>query len=399
MVQPSKAGESLSVFDASSALLSTIIGGGIVGVPYGMYLSGIPMGLIMNVICWILCYVSVMLYMEAKSLSGVSTKTLYEFGYVSMGKGSIFFIAFLSTVQTVGFVMIYFIVFGDIAGSIVSQLFLRGGMNFWSSRIFWDIILSAVLFPVILKKTLTEMKLAADLHFVAVALFLICMLIQRFTKEREYNPDPVYNYWSFHWKLEEITTFSILLCSYNFSFIEFPLYHSLGPGRTPDKLLSATSLALTFTIVIYVTTGLLGIYLFGSAINSNCLVNISDEGNNFFSMAVRIAFAFVVACHVPYVFFYGKEGCCIVWDEIANKSTSGQLAKLENEAGEVDEEEPPAYFNMNQTVYYGITIFLFALTILGANLVPNCAIIFDYMAALSISGMQFFLPGLAYIRL
>jgi len=54
---------------------------------------------------------------------------------------------------------------------------------------------------------------------------------------------------------------------------------------------------------------------------------------------------------------------------------------------------------MNQTVYYGITIFLFALTILGANLVPNCAIIFDYMAALSISGMQFFLPGLAYIRL
>lgn len=272
-------------------------------------------------------------------------------------------------------------------------------MNFWSSRVFWDIILAVCLFPVILKKTLTEMKLAADLHFVAVALFIIALAVQRFTVERTYNNDTTYDYWTLHWRLYEITTFSILLCSYNFSFIEFPLYHSLGPNRTPDKLLSATALALSFTSLIYISTGLLAIYLFGSELSSNTLDNICDEGTNFLSMAVRIAFAFVVACHVPYVFLYGKEGCCIIADELIQNSTSASLKALEENPESADEECEPAYFKMNSALYYGITITLFGLTILGANLLPDCAIIFDYMAALSISGMQFFLPGISYVRL
>jgi hypothetical protein len=169
-------------------------------------------------------------------------------------------------------------------------------------------------------------------------------------------------------------------------------------------MMNATALALIFTIIIYTTTGLLSIYLFGSSISSNVLVNIADEGDNFFSLAVRVAFACVVACHVPYVFYYGKEGCSIVADELINHSTSAQLSKKKRaDWSEVDKEamenEDPAYFSMNQTLYYGITIFLYVITIAGANLVPNVAIIFDYMAALSISGMQFLLPGVSYVRL
>jgi hypothetical protein len=123
LIPTSKIEAGLSIFDASSALLSTIIGGGIVGVPFGMLLAGIPMGILFNIICAILCYTSVYLYMEAKKLANVPVKTLYEFGYVGIGKSSLYYIAFLSTVQTVGFVMIYFIVFGDIMASVVFQLF------------------------------------------------------------------------------------------------------------------------------------------------------------------------------------------------------------------------------------------------------------------------------------
>ena len=46
-----------------------------------------------------------------------------------------------------------------------------------------------------------------------------------------------------------------------------------------------------------------------------------------------------------------------------------------------------------------ITIVLFLSTMGLANLVPNVAVIFDYMAALSISGMQFILPGYSYLKL
>lgn len=81
-------------------------------------------------------------------------------------------------------------------------------------------------------------------------------------------------------------------------------------------------LANFFTFVIYVSTGILTIYLFGSSIKSNVLVNIADEGGNVLSYLNRIFFAVVIACHVPYVFFYGKEGICIVVDELQNQSTS-----------------------------------------------------------------------------
>lgn len=104
-------------------MLSTIIGGGIVGIPYAMYLSGIPIGLVINVMCFCMSYLSTYLFMETKKKSDVPIKTLYEFGYVCIGKSSIYYIAFLSVVQTVGFVMIYFIVFGDLLGSIVLDIF------------------------------------------------------------------------------------------------------------------------------------------------------------------------------------------------------------------------------------------------------------------------------------
>ena len=54
---------------------------------------------------------------------------------------------------------------------------------------------------------------------------------------------------------------------------------------------------------------------------------------------------------------------------------------------------------MNSFLYVGITLGLFALCIIGANTVPSITHIFDYMAAISISGMQFIVPGISYIRL
>jgi amino acid permease len=91
-----------------------------VGTPYAMYLAGIPITLIINFVCFALQYFSTLLYLEGKNLIDVPIRTLYEFGYCSIGKSSIYFISILAILQTIGYVMIYFIVFGDIMSSIVS---------------------------------------------------------------------------------------------------------------------------------------------------------------------------------------------------------------------------------------------------------------------------------------
>lgn len=76
------------------------------------------------------------------------------------------------------------------------------------------------------------------------------------------------------------------------------------------------------------------------------LVNIAGEPLNSLSVIVRVAFAIVLACHIPYIFFYGKQGLLILIDEVAQHSTSEQL-KRKKRALEYQEEEP-AYLNMNK---------------------------------------------------
>jgi len=73
--------------------------------------------------------------------------------------------------------------------------------------------------------------------------------------------------------------------------------------------------ALSFTI--YVSLGILSIYIFGSALKANVMTNV-DEEKNVYSYVIRIAFLVVLACHIPYVFFPTKESFLIIVDEAQN---------------------------------------------------------------------------------
>jgi hypothetical protein len=76
----------------------------------------------------------------------------------------------------------------------------------------------------------------------------------------------------------------------------------------------------------------------------------------------------LLACHVPYVFFLGKEGACVVVDEIMTKSMSKSLQKrLDPDNQDVD-SEVIVYHNMNQIAYVITTLVLYALCILVACL-------------------------------
>ena len=60
----------LSVFGGSLAILSTIVGGGVVGLPYSFYQTGIPVGILMNILFALMTLYSCLLYIKAKDLVG-----------------------------------------------------------------------------------------------------------------------------------------------------------------------------------------------------------------------------------------------------------------------------------------------------------------------------------------
>ena len=168
----------LTAFEAGLTMLSSIVGGGIVGIPFAMIHTGIPLGLGINItVAAAGCYTGT-LYLTVKDLSPTYVESMYEMGFVTMGRASIYLIATIILVSGVGCTMIYLIVFGEISASLALSVVESGTENIFTGRTFYVLILAAAMTPLCLKKMIREMKIVSILLFLAIGLFISLFIIQ-----------------------------------------------------------------------------------------------------------------------------------------------------------------------------------------------------------------------------
>ena len=142
----------MTVWETGLALLSAIIGGGIVGIPYAMFKTGIILGLILNVVFAMTTIFSARLYLRCKDISPMYVESLYELSYIVIKRAGIFLFATVVLISGTGCIMIYFIVFGDISASLVQKIQGEGTHNFFSERPIYVITLAVLMLPMCLKK-------------------------------------------------------------------------------------------------------------------------------------------------------------------------------------------------------------------------------------------------------
>ena len=92
------------------------MGGGIVGLPRAFFYLGIPLAVFLNFLCVLAMIYSVRLYLAMKDACPDKPESLYEIGYLIVGRKAIFMFGFIYSIASLGLCMIYFITYGDTLG-------------------------------------------------------------------------------------------------------------------------------------------------------------------------------------------------------------------------------------------------------------------------------------------
>lgn len=346
----------VGVFGAMLTIVGTIIGGGIVGIPFATLKTGIWLVLGVHGLNFIWGLYSVHLLLEAKNITGLASFS--ELGYYCFGRASIFMINGLVAIAQCGMPIVYFMIIGDIGHGLLQKIDKIDG-TWWSGTQFPILVVAVLLFFFAIKKEIQELKSAGFILLLGVVFFVIAMTIlliiegisDDFSMSDLSKPK---------FDLDMLANVPTIFLAYGFQSAFFPAYQSLKT-KTDANGMKATISSFVFCVIVYVAASIVSLLKFGNGLEGNVLKNVGDLTGGL-SITIDIIFLFIAMMHIPIVLFVGKEAVLIIIDEITRKSYSqaphavvddaynlrGSYQITKNEA----DTEGKAYLSMNSVLFY-----------------------------------------------
>jgi hypothetical protein len=101
--------------------------------------------------------------------------------------------------------------------------------------------------------------------------------------------------------------------------------------KTNENMKVTITYGIGLTFFIYTFLSVVCVFMFGGGVRVS--TNIMDCVNKEYaiddgrweSFVLQFLFMIVLACHIPFIFFSGKESLCIIIDEIDRRSISTTL--------------------------------------------------------------------------
>jgi amino acid permease len=399
-VQDVQLGEKIGVFGVMLTLVGTIVGGGIVGIPYATLQTGIWLVLVVHACNFVWGIYSIHLLLEAKNMSGLASFS--ELGFYAFGRASIFIINGLIAIAQVGMPIIYFMIIGDIGQGLLQKIDSIDG-TFWADKQFPILIAAVVLFYFAIKKEIQELKGVGFILLVGVVLFIFAMIILLITKgTKDFSlsqvSKPKFN-------LNMLANVPTLFISYAFQSGFFPAYQGLK-NKTDANGIKSVVASLLFVMIVYVIVSVVALLKFGTGLEDNMLKNVSSM-NGWIPIVISFVFLIIVAMHIPIVLFVGKESLLIMLDELMRKTystdarptidTAYGLRDSIGAAKNAAVSEGKAYLTMHPVIFYGFSIMVYCLVVTAACLLNDITLVFGIIGSISGSYIIFIAPAQFYL--
>lgn len=111
--------DGLNLFDATLALIASIIGGGIIAIPYAMTAAGFINGCITNLVTILILMFCTHLYLRAMDMFNM--RSISELCYMCFGRASVYIINGLLAFVFFGVLVMFLILFGNLGVSLLAS--------------------------------------------------------------------------------------------------------------------------------------------------------------------------------------------------------------------------------------------------------------------------------------
>eukprot|EP01128_Nolandella_sp_AFSM9_P004258 TRINITY_DN1881_c0_g1_i1.p1 TRINITY_DN1881_c0_g1~~TRINITY_DN1881_c0_g1_i1.p1 ORF type:complete len:550 (+),score=85.01 TRINITY_DN1881_c0_g1_i1:116-1651(+) len=360
--------EPASISSSVSNLTNTILGAGMLGLPYALATLGLGLGgffLVLSACSSIFALHLLTLASRAVPVGFASYKTL---SLKAFPKAAIV-IDIAVAVKCFGVATSYLIVIGDVMPAVF--YFFEGlkdpshalADSVFAHRRFWIVCMMVLIAPLASLKRLNSLRYASYVA-IATVVYLVFMVIFFFLTGDGLG-DIV-------WVKLDLSFFKVLpIFVFSFTCHQnlFSIYNEMqGKLHSVNK---SSVLAVGIAFWIYGLLGIFGFLTFGTALGSN-IINEYDEGSLMVTIG-RIAMTILVALSYPLQIHPCRRSLISLVSYFSTKSQSA-------------------------LVYWGITIFLVVVTFSISMVVTDLGLVFSLVGATGSTTIAYILPGLFYVR-
>ena len=349
-----------SVLTSIINLMNTVLGAGILALPFVLLNFGLFFGLLIVIAIYFMTIFSCKLLLNSKNLC--SKADYSQIGISTFGYPGQIIIKVIIILNNLGMCISYAIIFGSSVSQILS--ISTNSNSFFMSRQFFQIIAAIFILPFMFAKSTEKLKFASFLSIIAIVVFTFITIYNFANKaSKGILPTDSINYFIPSSSTFEISNalgcFSTVFLAFTFHFNFFPIYKSLDK-KTDKKMMKVAIIALTIVVIFYILIAGCGYLSYGSGIKGNFLESFTyeDLGKPSF-YTLYVCFGLSTLFSIPIFYFEARNYLLSLISEIKKKieNKSNQKVKEPLLVEEQYEEVENGNSKVNKNLIYFLIIF------------------------------------------